>query len=64
VAKTLTIRIKSAVAALEGFRKTFKAVEAGRPGNKREGVYFTSIQAARNLMSRFGAGRREGRSSK
>ena len=51
MAKTLTIRIKSADTALEGFRKTFKDVEAGRRVNKREGVYFTSIEVARNLLT-------------
>ena len=51
MAKTLTIRIKSADTALEGFRKTFKDVDAGRRVNKREGVYFTSIEAARNLLT-------------
>jgi predicted transcriptional regulator len=51
MAKTLTIRIKSADAALEGFRKTFKDVEARRRVRKREGVYFTSIEAARNLLT-------------
>ena len=51
MAKTLTIRIKPADKALEGFRKTFKSVEAGRRVKKREGVYFTSIEAARNLLT-------------
>lgn len=51
MAKTLTIRIKSADKALEGFRKTFKDVEAGYRVRKREGVYFTSIEAARNLLT-------------
>ena len=51
MAKTLTIRIKSADTALEGFRKTFKDVEAGRRVDRREGVYFTSIEAARNLLT-------------
>ncbi len=37
MAKTLTIRIKSAGQALEGFREAFKAVEAGRRVNRREG---------------------------
>jgi predicted transcriptional regulator len=49
--KTLTIRIKSADKALEEFRKTFKDVEAGHRVRKREGVYFTSIEAARNLLT-------------
>lgn len=51
MAKTLTIRIKSAEKALEDFRKTFKSVESGRRVRKREGVYFTSIEAARNLLT-------------
>ncbi len=51
MAKTLTIQIKSAGEALEGFREAFKAVEAGRRISRREGVYFTSIEAARNLLT-------------
>jgi len=51
MAKTLTIRIKSADRALEEFRKTFKDVEAGRRVSRRQGVYFTSIEAARNLLT-------------
>lgn len=51
MAKTLTIRIKSADTALEEFRKTFKGVEAGRRVDRHEGVYFTSIEAARNLLT-------------
>ncbi len=51
MAKTLTIQIKSTGEALEGFGETFKAVEAGRRVRRREGVYFTSIEAARNLLT-------------
>ena len=51
MAKTLTIQIKSAGEALEGFRETFKDVEAGRRVSRRDGVYFTSIEAARNLLT-------------
>ena len=51
MAKKLTIQIKSAGDALDGFRKTFKEVEAGRRVARREGVYFTSIEAARNLLT-------------
>ena len=51
MARTLKIRIKSAEEALEGFRKPFRDVEAGRRVKKREGVYFTSIEAARNLLT-------------
>jgi predicted transcriptional regulator len=52
MAKTLTIKIKSVGDALEGFRETFKAYEVGRRVSRREGVYFTSIEAARNLLTR------------
>jgi predicted transcriptional regulator len=52
VAKTLTSEIKSRGEALEAFRKTFKALEAARPVARHEGVYFTSIEAARNLLTR------------
>lgn len=51
MAKTLTIKIKSVGEALEGFRETFTALEAGRRAGRREGVYFTSIEAARNLLT-------------
>src|SRR5438105_1494590 len=49
MAKTLTIRIKSADASLDEFRKSFKDLEVGRAVGRREGVYFTSIKGARNL---------------
>ncbi len=51
MARTLTIRIKSAGEALHEFRKTYKAVEAGRRVSRRAGVYFTSIEAVRNLLT-------------
>lgn len=51
MAKKLTIQIKSAGEALKGFRDALKAVEAGRRISRREGVYFTSIEAARNLLT-------------
>jgi predicted transcriptional regulator len=51
MAKKLTIQIKSVGEALEGFGKTFKDVAAGRRVARREGVYFTSIEAARNLLT-------------
>lgn len=51
MARTLTIRIKPAGEALEEFRETFKDVAAGRRVSRREGVYFTSIEAARNLLT-------------
>jgi predicted transcriptional regulator len=51
MAKTLKIHIKSVDEALEGFRDAFKNVEAGRRVSRREGVYFTSIESARNLLT-------------
>ena len=51
MAKTLTIQIKSVGEALEGFRKTFNDVAAGRRVKRRDGVYFTSIEAARSLLT-------------
>ena len=51
MAKTFTIRIKSAKDALEGFRSTFKTIESGRAFTRRASVYFTSIDAARNLLT-------------
>jgi len=52
MARTLTIEIKSTEEALEGFHKAFKALAAGRRVARHEGVYFTSIEAARNLLTR------------
>jgi predicted transcriptional regulator len=51
MARTLTIHIKSVGEALDGFRDTLKATEAGRRISRQEGVYFTSIEAARNLLT-------------
>jgi predicted transcriptional regulator len=52
MAKTLTIQIRSVDTALEQFRKAFRDVEARRQVDRREGVYFTSIEAVRNLLTR------------
>ena len=51
MAKTLRIKIKSTDEVLAGFRDAFKAAESGRRMRRREGVYFTSIEAARNLLT-------------
>ena len=51
MAKTWTVQIKPAEEALKGFRETFKDVEAGQRVRRRDGVYFTSIEAARNLLT-------------
>jgi predicted transcriptional regulator len=50
--KTLTLRIKPTAEALEEFKDTFTKVATGRRVQRREGVYFTSIEAARNLLTR------------
>lgn len=49
--KTLTIQIRSAGGATKGFREGFKTVEADRRLPRRDDVYFTSIEAARNLLT-------------
>ena len=51
MAKTLTIRISSLDEGLKRFRAVYKAVEAGHSVVRREGVYFTSLEAARNLLT-------------
>ena len=53
MARTLTIRIKPLTEAMDDFRETFKALETTPPRRirRREGVYFTSIDAARRLLT-------------
>ena len=51
MSKTLTIKIKPVGEAMADFRETFRALETGRHVTRREGVYFTSIEAARNLLT-------------
>ena len=55
MAKTLTIRIKPLGEAMETFRQTFKAVEVSTRSTTRvqhrEGIFFTSIEAARKLLT-------------
>src|SRR5438046_2011401 len=51
MAKTLTILIKSADTALEEFRKAFRGLVTGQRVGRQEGVYLTSIKAARNLLT-------------
>lgn len=50
--KTLTIQIKPPTDALRDFKEAFVQAAAGRRVQRREGVYFTSIEAARNLLTR------------
>lgn len=51
MSKTLTIKIKPVGEAMADFRETFRALETERHVTRREGVYFTSIEAARNLLT-------------
>jgi predicted transcriptional regulator len=55
MAKTLTIRIKPLGDAMKTFRQTFKAAEGATRGTARvqrtAGVFFTSIEAARKLLT-------------
>lgn len=49
--KTFEIRVKTVEEALEGFAQTFEALQAGKRVEKKEGTFFTSIEAARNLLT-------------
>jgi len=49
--KTFEIRVKTTEEALKDFAHTFDAVKVGKRVRKKEGVYFTSIEAARNLLT-------------
>ena len=55
MARTLTIRIRPLGEAMETFRQTFKAAEgstrSAARAQRREGVFFTSIEAARKLLT-------------
>jgi predicted transcriptional regulator len=55
MAKTLTIRIKPVDEAMETFRQTFKALKGSPRGATRvrhgERVFFTSVEAARKLLT-------------
>src|SRR6184192_406002 len=55
MAETLTIRIKPLGEAMATFRQTFKALEGSTRSKarvqRREEVFFTSIEAARKLLT-------------
>ena len=51
MARTLKITIKTVSEALDDVRSAFKAAESRRRVGRRGGVYFTSIAAARNLLT-------------
>jgi predicted transcriptional regulator len=45
------VRIRSIGDALEGFRKTWKALEQGKKVTRQSGTYFTSLEAARKVLT-------------
>lgn len=50
--KTVTFTIEPFAQSLKRFRETFEAVRAGRHVEPREAVGFTSLEAARNFLTR------------
>jgi len=45
------IRIRTLGDALEGFRKTWRALEQGKKVKRQRGTYFTSLEAARKVLT-------------
>ncbi|MBV8358003.1 MAG: ArsR family transcriptional regulator [Deltaproteobacteria bacterium] len=52
MSKTLNIEIRPLSELFDDFRGAFKAAQQGRAFKRREGVYFTSLEAARNFLTR------------
>ncbi len=52
MSKTLTIEIRPLTDLVGDFRQAFKAAQQGRALKRREGVYFTSLEAARNFLTK------------
>ena len=50
--KTVTFTIEPFAKSLNRFKETFKAVQAGRHVKPQEVVGFTSLEAARNFLTR------------
>jgi predicted transcriptional regulator len=50
--KTMTFTIEPFTESLNRFKETFKAVQAGRHIEPQEVVGFTSLEAARNFLTR------------
>lgn len=50
--KTVTFTIEPFAESLKRFKKTFAAVRAGQPVERQEIVGFTSLEAARNFLTR------------
>jgi predicted transcriptional regulator len=49
--ETFKIAIKPLDEAYREFEETYEALRAGKPAAKRQGVYFTSLDAARKLLT-------------
>ena len=45
------VRIRSLHDAVEGFRQTWKALERGKKVKRQGGTYFTSLEAARRVLT-------------
>lgn len=52
MSKTLTIQIRPLADLADDFRAGFKAAQQRRTFKRRAGVYFTSLEAARNFLTR------------
>ena len=50
--KIVTFTIEPFTEGLKRFKETFEAVHAGRPVEPRDIVGFTSLEAARNFLTR------------
>ena len=50
--KTVTFTIEPFTEGLKRFKETYEAVQAGRPIAPRELIGFTSLEAARNFLTR------------
>ncbi len=49
--ETFKIAIKPLDEAYREFEEAYEALRAGKPATKRQGVYFTSLDAARKLLT-------------
>jgi predicted transcriptional regulator len=52
MSKTLPIEIRPLSELVDDFRGAFKAAQQGRTFKRREGVHFTSLEGARNFLTR------------
>lgn len=49
--ETFKIAIKSLDEGYREFEETYEALRTGKPAEKRQGVYFTSLDAARKILT-------------